>query len=102
MLGWFGATHPSVNAHYTYAGEAESPDGKAHVIDVKNADGFAARLFIDEQTHLPLMVTYQGPQPRMVDDRRAAPRRGGAPGRSRRRTARPVTEEDRRRLRGGR
>ena len=36
------------------------------MIDVKNADSFAARLFIDEQTHLPLMVTYQGPQPRMM------------------------------------
>ena len=30
------------------------------MIDVKNADNFAARLFIDQQTHLPLMVTYQG------------------------------------------
>ena len=45
---------------------AESPDGKAYVIDVKSADNFAARLFIDEQTHLPLMVTYKGPQPRIM------------------------------------
>jgi hypothetical protein len=66
MLGWFGAAHPAINAQYTYAGEAESPDGKAHVIDAKNADGFTARLFIDQQTHLPLMVTYQGPQPRVI------------------------------------
>ena len=66
MLGWFGAAHPSLNARYTYAGEAESPDGKAHVIDVKNADGFEARLFVDEQTHLPLMVTYRGTQGRVV------------------------------------
>jgi hypothetical protein len=66
MLGWFATAHPSINAQYTYAGEAESPDGKAYVIDVKSADNFAARLFIDEQTHLPLMVTYKGPQPRMM------------------------------------
>jgi hypothetical protein len=66
MLGWFAAAHPAAKAHYTYAGEAESPDGKAHVIDVKNADNFTARLFIDQQTHLPLMVTYQAPQPRMI------------------------------------
>ena len=26
----------------------------------------AARLFVDAKTHLPLMVTYQGPQPRIV------------------------------------
>jgi hypothetical protein len=66
MLGWFAMTHPAVNAEYTYAGEAESPDGKAHVIDAKSSDGFAARLFIDQQTRLPLMLTYQAPQPRIV------------------------------------
>jgi hypothetical protein len=66
MLGWFAAAHPAAHAEYSYAGEAESPDGKAYVIDVKNADTFAARLFIDEQTNLPLMVTYKGPQPRIV------------------------------------
>jgi hypothetical protein len=66
MLGWFAMAHPATNAQYTFAGEAESPDGKAYVIDVKNADNFTARLFIDEQTHLPLMVTYKAPQPRMM------------------------------------
>lgn len=66
MLGWFAMAHPAVNAQDTFAGEAESPDGKAYVIDVKNADNFTARLFIDEQTHLPLMVTYKAPQPRMM------------------------------------
>jgi hypothetical protein len=66
MLGWFAMAHPAVNAQYTFAGAAESPDGKAYVIDVKNADNFTARLFIDQQTHLPLMVTYKAPQPRMM------------------------------------
>lgn len=66
MLGWIGATHPSLKADYTYAGEAESPDGRAHVIDVKDAEGFEARLFIDQNNHLPLMVTYKARQPRMM------------------------------------
>ena len=66
MLGWFGSTHPSLAAQYTYAGEAESPDGKAHVIDVKDAEGFEARLFVDQNNYLPLMVTYKGRQPRMM------------------------------------
>lgn len=66
MLGWFGTAHPSLAAQYSYAGEAESPDGKAHVIDVKDAEGFAARLFIDQNNYLPLMVTYKGRQPRVV------------------------------------
>jgi hypothetical protein len=66
MLGWFASAHPTAKVEYTYAGDAESPDGKAYVIDVKNADNFTARLFIDQQTHLPLMVTYKAPQPRMM------------------------------------
>jgi hypothetical protein len=70
MLGWFATTQASLRAQYTYAGEAESPDGKAHVIDVKDEDGFAARLFIDQNSKLPLMVTYKGRQGRMVTNTR--------------------------------
>ena len=66
MLGWFAMAHPAINAQYTYLGDAESPDGKAYVIEVKSAENFAARLFIDQSTHLPLMVTYKAAQPRMM------------------------------------
>jgi hypothetical protein len=93
MLGWFAATHPSVTAQYTYAGEAESPDGKAFMIDAKSADGFAARLFIDEATHLPLMLTYQAPQARTVTV--GAPPPTGGRGQS---EARPPSAEDRQRI----
>jgi hypothetical protein len=92
MLGWFAMAHPSINAQFTYAGEAESPDGKAHVIDVKGSEGFAARLFIDEQTNLPLMVTYQAPQPRMMTFGGPAGRMGGAPGHQ-------LTDEERKKIR---
>ena len=101
MLGWFGAAHPSLQATYTYAGEAESPDGKAYVIDVKDADGFAARLFVDQNSKLPLMVTYQGrgrtvmtatATPGMT--RVAGPSAGGA-----QTTTRPLTEEESKKLR---
>ena len=98
MLGWFAMAHPALDAEYVYAGEAESPDGRAHVIDIKNADGFTARLFIDQETKLPLMVTYQGPQPRVITQggpRRPgeAPAHGGQPARA------EMTEEERKRLR---
>ena len=66
LLGWVAMAHPALNAQYTYAGEAESPDGKAYVIDVKDGDGFAARLFIDQNSKLPLMLTYKGRLGRMV------------------------------------
>lgn len=62
MLGWFGQAHPGLKATYTYAGEAESPDGKAHVIQIKADGGFDAKLFIDQATHMPLMLTYEAPQ----------------------------------------
>jgi len=67
MLGWFATAHPATHAEYSYVGEAVSPDGKAFVIEVKNADTLNARLFIDEETNLPLMVTYTGPQPRTIN-----------------------------------
>ena len=80
MLGWFASAHPSLGAEFTYAGEAESPDGKADVIDVKDADGFNARLFVDRETRLPLMVTYHGPQPRIITTGGPPRRAAGAPG----------------------
>jgi hypothetical protein len=73
MLGWFATAHPAAPADYTYLGEAESVEGKAYVIDVKNADGLTARLFIDEKSHLPLMVTYKAAKPRVVTQTMGAP-----------------------------
>lgn len=95
MLGWFATTHPSIGAQYSYSGEAESPDGKAFVIDAKTADGFAARLFIDEATRLPLMVTYQAPQPRAVTV--GGPPPGGGAGRGET-AGRPASAEERRQM----
>ena len=46
---------------FTYAGQAEAPQGKADVIDVTGPANFAARFFVDSQTHLPLMLTWQAP-----------------------------------------
>jgi len=57
---------PSFPLEYTSAGQAESPDGKADVIDVRGPNNFAARLFLDAASHRPLMITYRGVAPRMV------------------------------------
>jgi hypothetical protein len=94
MLGWFAAAHPSMTMQYTYAGEAESPDGKAFIVDAKSADGFAARLFIDETTHLPLMLTYRAPQGRTVTVGAPPPGGGGRAGAA----PRPASAEDRQRI----
>lgn len=95
MLGWFATTHPSIAVDYTYGGEAESPDGKAFIVDARNADGFAARLFIDEKTHLPLMVTYKGPQPRIVTAGGPPPGSGAATAAA---PTRPASQEEQKRL----
>lgn len=44
---------------------AEAPEGKADVLEVKNEAGQAVRIFIDQQTHMPLMLQYQEVRPRI-------------------------------------
>ena len=68
---------------YAYGGQAESPDGKADIIDVTGPDDFKARLFVDADTHLPLMLTYMEPEARVVMrtmTRDGAGGRSGGPG----------------------
>jgi hypothetical protein len=66
----------STPLEFTYGGEAESPDGKADVLDVKGPSSFAAKLFLDKATHRPLMLTYRGVAPRLV----MQTQRGDGPG----------------------
>jgi hypothetical protein len=56
----------SLPLEFTSAGQAESPDGKADVIDVKGPNSFGARLFLDTASHRPLMLMYRGVAPRMI------------------------------------
>ena len=59
MLGLVGNTQPDFAVTYTYAGRAESPDGKADMIDVTGPEDFKCRLFVDAadtsaaDAHLP-------------------------------------------------
>jgi hypothetical protein len=43
-----------------WIGTAESPDGKADVLEMKTPDGQATRLFLEATTHMPLMMTWAG------------------------------------------
>jgi hypothetical protein len=75
MLGMFATSVPSFPLTFEYAAEAEAPEGKADVLDVKGPANFTARLFINAQTHLPIMVSWQAaPQP----GRGGGPARGTA------------------------
>ncbi len=59
------ASPKSMPIAFTYAGQAESPDGKADVIDMKGEGSFAAKLFLEEKSHRPLMLSYRGVSPQI-------------------------------------
>jgi hypothetical protein len=61
MLGLLLTAPESMPVEFSYAGEAEAPEGRAHVLDLKAAGGFQARLFLDKKTHFPLLMSYKIP-----------------------------------------
>lgn len=66
LLGWMLTTPASFPVEFSYVGEAEAPDGIAFALDVKGPNNFAARLFLDQKTYRPLMLSYKGRAPRMA------------------------------------
>lgn len=58
-LGLFGASFAAFPVQFSYAGQADLAEGKAHVIQVTGADRFDARLYVDSKTNLPLMLTWE-------------------------------------------
>ncbi len=48
-----------------HVGVAEAPEGKADVLEVKNETGQAVRMFVDQQSHVPLMLQYSEVRPRI-------------------------------------
>jgi hypothetical protein len=79
---WMAALVAEGPAAWTDAGIAESPDGKADILEAKEETGRVLRLFIDQATHLPVMVQYQDPKPMvMINGGPGGPGRGpGGPG----------------------
>jgi len=63
---WTLALLPTSASALTPVGVAEAPEGKADVYEVKDERGQPLRLFIDQQTHLPLMLSFQDIRPRMM------------------------------------
>ena len=56
----------SMQVEFKYAGESDVEDSPADVVDVTGPDRFSVRLFFDKKTHLPLLLSYRGPKPRML------------------------------------
>lgn len=57
---------PAVAVEYKYAGESDVEDVQADVIDVTGPNNFAVRIFFDKTNHLPLLLSYRGPKPRVM------------------------------------
>jgi hypothetical protein len=65
-LGMFAESVPAAPLTFGYVGQAEAPQGRADVIDVKGEGTFALRFFINNETHLPIMVSWQQPPTSVV------------------------------------
>lgn len=86
-LGMFASSFSGYPLTFVHAGQAESPDGKADVLEVSDGADFKARLFIDTATHMPLMLIWMDREPLRVDvedtgsgERMRIVRRGAGPG----------------------
>jgi hypothetical protein len=96
-LGMFATSFPAYPLTFTYVGEAEAPQGKAEVLDAKGPNNFTIRLFINKDTHLPIMVSWTPPAPMGRGmppgmGRGPAPAAPGAPGAPAPPTAPPAGE----------
>jgi hypothetical protein len=56
----------SLAVEYKYAGDSDVDGEPADVLDVSGPDQFSVRLFFDKKSHLPLLLSYRGPKPRMI------------------------------------
>jgi hypothetical protein len=79
LLRWTVAFFAESPQPFTDGGVAESPDGRADILQTTDDLGRAVRLFVDQATHLPVMVQYQEVRPRiMIGGAGPGGRRGGA------------------------
>src|SRR5436305_5551156 len=62
-LGMFAASFSSYPLTFRYAAVGEAPEGKADILDVVGPANFSARLVVQQQTHLPVMLMWQQPAP---------------------------------------
>src|SRR6201999_2322394 len=66
----------SLSVQYAYVGESDVDDAKADVLEITGPDKFSVRIFLDKQSHLPLLLSYRAPKPRIITMTRQA---GSAP-----------------------
>jgi hypothetical protein len=60
-LGMFAQSFVTYPLTFAVLGKAEAPQGTADVLLVRGPDDFTLRFFVDQTTHLPIMVSWQVP-----------------------------------------
>lgn len=65
-LGMFAASFSTYPVTFKYIGQAEAPQGKADVLEVKGPGTFVLKLFVNSETHLPVMVNWTVPATNVV------------------------------------
>jgi hypothetical protein len=60
-LGLFAASFPSYPLTFSLIGQAEAPQGRADVVEARGPDAFVLKLFVNSETHLPIMVSWTVP-----------------------------------------
>lgn len=93
VVALFGSSYAGFPVEFSLVGEAEAADGKAWVIDVRGADEFETRLFVDTRTHLPLMQSWMAMEPITMTQTMG---RGGAPSTAEIEAMRAAAEANRR------
>jgi hypothetical protein len=65
-LGIFASSFETYPLTFAWFAQGEAPQGKADVLDVHGAGNFTARLFINTETHLPIMLSWQTPPTNVI------------------------------------
>jgi len=65
-LGIFADSFTTFPLTFGFAAQAEAPQGKADVLDVRGPGGLAMRFFINSQTRQPIMVSWTQPPTNVI------------------------------------
>ncbi|MEO7192417.1 MAG: hypothetical protein ABI051_15295 [Vicinamibacterales bacterium] len=65
-LGIFADSFTTYPLTFGFAAQAEAPQGKADVLDVRGAGNFAMKLLINSQTRQPIMVSWMLPPTNVI------------------------------------
>lgn len=66
LLAILVTTSTMQSLEFKYVGDSDVDDSPADVVEVSGPDRPAIRVFFDKKTHLPLLLSYRGPRPRVM------------------------------------